>query len=59
MRVNTLEMMEVFFESTMMISASATEMEELGVHEYEPLLLTWRATSVMIVVVSFAPAGTR
>jgi hypothetical protein len=59
MSVKTLEMMVVFFESTMMISASATEIEELGVQEYEPLLSTWRAISLMIVVVSFAPAGTR
>jgi hypothetical protein len=40
MNTKTLEMIIVFIESTMMISASETTREASGAHEKEPLLLT-------------------
>jgi hypothetical protein len=59
MIVKSLEMIVVFAESTMMISTSLTEIVFSGAHWNEPVLLTERAISEMIVVISIAPAGTR
>lgn len=59
MITKTSEMIRTCFASMMMISTSATVIVAGGDHMKDPVFSTCSAISVMITVVSFAPAGTR